>query len=214
MPRSKSRRIAGLDNLPNFLNDCRGYAGKWAAAYFGNDYPLVAELGCGKGEYSIKLAQLFPQKNFIGIDIKGARLWRAAGDAAALGLVNVVFVRARAEQVDLLFGQAEIDELWLPFPDPFPKRRHEAKRMTGLEFLRKYRRILRPGGRLHLKTDDEGMFEFSQRELRLENWRIVAAIPDVHGSGMADDLIAFQTGYERRHLAAGKKIGYLAAAPG
>ncbi len=213
MPRSKSLKIAALKCLPHFLNDCRDYTGKWAAAYFGNDRPLVAELGCGKGEYSLKLAQLFPLKNFVGIDIKGARLWRAASDAAALGLANVVFVRARVEQVDSLFGPAEIEEIWLPFPDPFPKRRHQAKRLTGPEFLRRYRRILRPGGRLHLKTDDEGMLDFSQRMLRQENWRIVTVIPDVHGSGLADQLLVFQTDYERRHLAAGRKIGYLAALP-
>ncbi len=213
MPRTKSSKIAELEKLPHYLKECEKYAGKWAAAYFGNDHPLVIELGCGKGEYANWLARLFPHKNFIGIDIKGARLWRAAGDSATLGLTNVVFIRARAEQIDRLFGPAEIDEIWLPFPDPFPKRRHVSKRMTTPDFLRRYRRILRPGGKLHLKTDDAGMFDFTREMLLREGWKINVFVPDLHGSGVVDEVIGFRTDYERRHLAEGKTIGYLSALP-
>ncbi|HAT65760.1 MAG TPA: tRNA (guanosine(46)-N7)-methyltransferase TrmB, partial [Flavobacteriaceae bacterium] len=131
--------------------------GNWKKDFFKNDHPLVLELGCGKGEYSVNLAKEFPQKNFLGIDIKGARFWRGAKTALEEGLKNVGFLRTQIELIEHCFAENEVDEIWITFPDPQIKYKRTKHRLTNEEFLDKYRKVIRPKGVIHLKTDSEFM---------------------------------------------------------
>ena len=182
--------------------------GHWNEVMFHNDNPIVLELGCGKGEYTIALAERFPQKNYIGIDIKGARLWKGAKYATQHALPNVAFVRTRVELVESLFAENEIGEIWLTFSDP--QERKPRKRLTHPRFLESYRRFLAPGGILHLKTDSRLLHHFTLETARCNGLTVLAADPDIHGHGPADELLQIETFYEKNFKAQGIPITYLA----
>lgn len=185
--------------------------GKWADTHFKNDHPITLELACGRGEYSIGLGRLFPERNFIGVDIKGARIWQGAKIALAENLSHIAFLRTRIEQLRLFFSPGEVSEIWITFPDPFPQNGKANRRLTAPPFLDTYRALLPSGGYVHLKTDDPGLFQFSVET--------VAAYPGAEIEFQHDDIyslpelpypeLAIKTYYERQHLSVGKTIKYL-----
>lgn len=186
------------------------YKGKWVKDFFKNDKPLVLELGCGKGEYSVGLAQAYPEKNFLGIDIKGARFWRGAKTALEEGLDNVGFLRSQIELVDLLFGENEVDEIWITFPDPQIKYKRTKHRMTNSEFLQKYKKILKPEGVVNLKTDSEFMHGYTLGLLHGEGHEVIQANHDVYKNEYSPkEVVGIQTFYEKQYLDQGKPITYV-----
>ena len=189
----------------------KGFAhrGKWDA-FFGNTNPLVLELGCGKGEYSIGLAKMFPDRNFIGIDIKGARLWRGAKTALEEQLENVAFLRSQIELIDLLFAPDEISEIWITFPDPQIKYKRTKHRLTNQSFLEKYQYILKDGGVIHLKTDSEFLHGYTLGLLHGLGHEILYANNHIYRQeGSAAEVTGIQTFYEQQYLEAGKPITYI-----
>ena len=187
-----------------------GLKGAWSREVFDNVHPITLELGCGKGEYTISLARRFPERNFIGIDIKGARIWRGAKTAQEEALKNVAFLRTRIELILSFFSRDEVEELWITFPDPQEKRRRWKKRLTGPRFLNLYRQFLVDNGTIHLKTDNNLLYRYTLRLLRHNNLEIVHEADDLYTSEMADDLRTIRTHYESQYLEEGKTIHYLA----
>ncbi len=184
--------------------------GKWAEAHFKNNNPITLELACGKGDYAIGLAQSFPERNFIGVDIKGARIWRGAKTALELGLPNVAFLRTRIEQIALFFEEKEVDEIWITFPDPFLRNSKSNRRLTSPMFLKHYRKILKPGGFVHLKTDDPTLFDFTLEVLQEEkDVRIVYQDHDIYAKPLPMPELEIKTFYEKQHLAIGRTIKYV-----
>ena len=180
---------------------------QWHEDFFKNDHPIVVELGCGKGEYTVGLAEQYPGRNFVGIDWKGARLWRGSKTVSEKGLKNVGFVRTMVDHVEQIFAPGEIAEIWITFPDPQVKK--ERLRLTAPVFLAKYRNILAPEGIIHLKTDDQFFYSYTIEVIRQQNLTLLWATDDLYQSGTTDDVISIQTYYETRWLEMGKKICYL-----
>ncbi len=184
--------------------------GRWNSEFFKNDNPIVVELGCGKGEYSVGLAQRFPNKNFVGIDIKGARFWRGAKTASDTDLNNVAFVRTQIEIIDGIFAENEVSEFWITFPDPQIKYKRTKHRMTNTEFLQLYKRILKPDGVMNLKTDSEFMHGYTLGLLHGEGHEVLYANHDVYkNEGSPEEVTAIQTFYENQYLKVNKAITYI-----
>ena len=189
--------------------------GKWADGFFHKARPIVLELGCGRGEYTVGLARLFPDKNFIGVDIKGARMWSGATEALREGLPNVAFLRTHIEFIDRFFGPDEVAEIWLTFSDPQMKK--VTKRLTSTFFLQRYRRFLVDGGRIHLKTDSNFLFTYTRLMVEHNHLPLVYATDDLYhtpltGSDEAEGLqrlLGIQTYYEQQWLSRGLSIKYL-----
>ncbi|MDE6570587.1 MAG: tRNA (guanosine(46)-N7)-methyltransferase TrmB [Alistipes sp.] len=184
--------------------------GHWAHDFFGNDRPVVLELGCGKGEYTVALAQRDPSRNYIGIDIKGARMWRGAKTATERGMTNVAFLRTRIEFIDSLFGEGEVAEIWITFPDPQLKTRRAAKRLTSPDFLARYARLLATDGQIHLKTDSQHLYAYTQAVIARFGLACRTADPDIYRSGLAErePVLQVKTAYESRFLGMGLPITY------
>jgi len=192
------------------LSDALKLKGNWSKKFFKNENPLVLELGCGKGEYSVNLAKAYPDVNFLGIDIKGARFWRGAKTALEENLNNVGFLRTQIELVDLIFEESEVAEIWITFPDPQIKYKRTKHRLTNKDFLRKYKKILKPNGVVHLKTDSEFMHGYTLGLLHGLEEEIEYAHHDVYGSqGTPEAVTNIQTFYEQQYLEIGKKITYI-----
>ncbi|MCB0468893.1 MAG: tRNA (guanosine(46)-N7)-methyltransferase TrmB [Aequorivita sp.] len=184
--------------------------GNWRKDFFKNKNPLVLELGCGKGEYSVNLAKTNPDVNFLGIDIKGARFWKGAKTALEKGLHNVGFLRTQIELVDHIFDENEVDEIWITFPDPQIKYKRTKHRLTNQDFLRKYKKILKPSGVVNLKTDSEFMHGYTLGLLHGLEEEIEYAHHDVYGSQGAPEAVTnIKTFYEQQYLEIGKKITYI-----
>ena len=191
--------------------------GRWNADMFEKDQPIVLELGCGKGDYTIALARRHPEMNFIGVDIKGARLWKGAKEATEQAMGNVAFLRTRIEFIEAFFGPGEVSEIWLTFSDP-QLRGSENARLTSPLFLQRYSRFLKPGGIVHLKTDSRFLYEYTQSVIRANNLEILASGTDIYQDGLRTgyelpDLPAVfevQTFYESMFLKMGLPITYLA----
>ena len=182
--------------------------GHWREQYFKNSNPIVLELGCGKGEYTVGLAQRYPDINFIGVDIKGARLWRGAKTAIEEPLPNVAFIRTRIELIDRFFGPGEVSEVWVTFCDPQPKK--PGKRLTSPRFLATYRRFLATGSTLHLKTDSQELYEYTLNEvLPNEECTVLFSTADLYNTPYEGEAKLTQTFYERMFLAEGKPITYI-----
>ncbi len=183
--------------------------GDWKA-FFKNENPIILELGCGKGEYTVELAKRNPNKNYIGIDIKGARFWKGAKDAQEKGLDNVAFLRMQIELIDLLFGQHEVDDIWITFPDPQIKYKRTKHRLTNPVFLKKYQHILKPDGVVNLKTDSEFMHGYTLGLLQGLGQEIVYSNHDVYkNAGSPPEVLEIQTFYENQYLEKGKPITYI-----
>ena len=186
------------------------FKGQWRQKFFKNKNPLVLELGCGKGEYTVGLAEKYPNKNYIGIDVKGARFWRGAKTAKDNQLSNVAFVRAQIELIGFLFEASEVDEIWITFPDPQIKYKRGKRRLTNPDFLKRYKHILNQTGVVHLKTDSEYMHGYTLGLLQGLGHEIQYANHNVyHQEGSPDEVTQIQTFYEKTYLEKGKAITYL-----
>ena len=184
--------------------------GNWNASYFKNNNPLVLELGCGKGEYSVALAQKYPKKNFIGIDIKGARFWRGAKTAVVENIPNVAFIRTQIELIDYVFAENEVDEIWITFPDPQIKYKRTKHRMTNSVFLKKYKKVLNKNGVVNLKTDSEFMHGYTLGLLHGGGHEVIYSNHDVYKlEGSPEDVTNIQTFYESQYLEQNKPITYI-----
>jgi tRNA (guanine-N7-)-methyltransferase len=187
-----------------------GMKGNWNAKFFKNSNPIVLELGCGKGEYSVGLAAKFPNKNFVGIDLKGARFWRGAKTAVETGLTNVGFIRIQIELIDKVFAENEVDEIWITFPDPQIKYKRTKHRMTNSEFLQLYKKILKPNGIMNLKTDSEFMHGYTLGVLHGEGHEVLYANHNVYvNEGSPEEVTSIQTFYENQYLAINKAITFI-----
>lgn len=180
--------------------------GKWHT-HFGNHNPIVLELGCGKGEYTVGLAEKFPDKNFIGIDIKGARMWRGATEALNKNLKNAAFLRTHIELIDQFFGKNEVSEIWITFPDPQMKKTN--KRLTSTRFMNEYSKILVPNGIVHLKTDSNFLYTYTSAMIEENKLNIIFNTDDLYNSGITDDILQIQTFYEQQWRARGIDIKYI-----
>lgn len=181
--------------------------GRWNEAYFHNDHPIVLELGCGKGEYAVGLGKRFPDKNYIGVDIKGSRMWTGARQVEAEHLPNVAFLRTSIEIIDRMFAPGEVSEIWITFPDPQMKKVN--KRLTSTRFLQNYRHILKDGGLVHLKTDSPFLYSYTRELVRVNVLPVEVDTDNLYQSGLADDILEIKTYYEQQWLSRGLTIKYL-----
>ena len=187
----------------------RGFAlkGKWQEEFFKNDNPITLELGCGKGEYTVGLAKKYPNRNFIGIDLKGARMWHGAKIVQEEGLKNVAFIRTKIDQILYFFAKMEVDEIWLTFSDPQPK--HERRRLSSPRFLNLYREILKPEGIIHQKTDNRELFDYTLSVVKFFNLPLDYSTFNLYSSAFKDDASMIQTYYEKIFLKEGIPINYM-----
>ncbi len=214
--KNKLKRFKENETFPNVLQPTReevvgdfSLKGKWNT-FFKNDNPIVLELGCGKGEYTIALAEKNPNKNFIGIDIKGARFWRGAKTAIENDMQNVAFIRTQIELVDHIFAENEVDEIWITFPDPQIKYQRTKHRMTNSTFLKRYDHILKEDGIMNLKTDSEFMHGYTLGLIHGEGHEIIHANHNVYkNEGAPEEVTSTQTFYEKQYLEVGKPITYI-----
>lgn len=186
--------------------------GKWHQEFFKNNNPIVLELGCGKGEYSVSLAEKYPDKNFIGIDIKGARFWRGAKTAIESGMNNVAFVRTQIELIDYAFAENEVSEIWITFPDPQIKFRRTKHRLTHPDLLRKYHYVLNKDGIVHLKTDSEFLHGYTHGIIQMEGHDVLISSHNVYhpdNKELPEEITSIQTFYEQKFLEVNKNITYI-----
>ncbi len=186
MPRRKLQRFKENQIFPNLyqpdyeeLKTGFFLKGKWRELYFKNNHPIILELGCGKGEYTIALAERFPEKNFIGIDLKGARIWVGCRAAIDKGLGNVSFIRRHISGIEHLFDPAEVDEIWITFPDPHLREREARKRLTSPEYIARFAKVIKPGGIIHLKTDNQLLYDYTLDVAREHHFEIVSHSDDI-----------------------------------
>jgi len=209
MPKKKLARFAELDTFSNTLQYPQEIQGKWHNEVFGDSRPIVLELGCGKGEYTIGQAQRFTEKNFIGVDIKGNRIWRGAKTALDHGLTNVRFLRTQIELIPAYFAPGEVQEIWITFPDPQPNNPKTKKRLTSHQFMERYRQFLAPGGIMHLKTDNRMLYEFTLEVIAEKKMHLLAHTDDLDHSPLLDDVLSIRTYYETLFRGKGMPIHYI-----
>jgi tRNA (guanine-N7-)-methyltransferase len=184
--------------------------GRWAAEHFQNSQAITLELACGRGEYTVALAKAYPERNFIGVDIKGARIWKGANAALEENLANAAFLRTRIEQIAAFFTPGEVDEIWITFPDPFLRNSKVNRRLTSMAFLDRYRQLLKPGGLVHLKTDDPTLYEFTlEVAAEYPHVELVHHQDDIYAQPLFLPELEIKTYYERMHLAESKTIKYV-----
>lgn len=205
----KLERFAEIATFNNaFQKDCE-LKGKWNAEYFKNENNIVLELGCGRGEYSVALARMFPEKNFIGVDVKGNRIWRGAKTGLEENLTNLAYLRAQIELLPDYFAENEVSEIWITFPDPQPQISREKKRLTSPRFIENYRRIVKPNSIIHLKTDNEALYLYTLEILDQMKINPITKTNDLYSSDILSEILEIKTTYESKYLREGKKITYL-----
>lgn len=211
MAKRKLQRFAEIGTFNNVLELEAGkpFKGNWKKEFFKNTNPLILELACGKGEYSVNLGRKYPEKNFIGIDYKGNRIWVGAKMAVDESLTNVGFLRIQIQQIMDYFAPEEVDEIWLTFPDPQAQSPLERKRLTNPQFLLKYKTILKPEGPMHLKTDNEGFYEYTLEKIAEGKHQIETQTTNVYQTHPQDEILSIKTHYERLYLQKGKNINYV-----
>ena len=211
MGKDKLRRFAEVATFANVhqLDEGKELKGCWAEKHFQNKQPIVLELACGKGEYTVNLARLFPEKNFIGVDYKGNRIWRGAKTALEENIPNVAFLRIQIESILDYFEKGEVSEIWITFPDPQPQISREKNRLTSPRFLEKYKEVLKPGGIIHLKTDNDGLHAYTAEKIDQLGLALHARTEDLYQSEFADHVLSIKTYYEKKYLASNKNINYL-----
>jgi tRNA (guanine-N7-)-methyltransferase len=222
--RNKLQKFAELLSFPNVYENFDAKApqltgangeevdlkGKWNELHFQNDQPITLELACGGGEYTLGLGRMYPERNFIGVDIKGARIWKGARVALAEQLDNVAFLRTRIEQIAYFFAPGEVDEIWITFPDPFLRKSKANRRLTSARFLETFRKILKPGGLIHLKTDEPNLYEFTLEVLsKSTTYELLYHDDDIYSKPLPMPELEIKTYYEGMHLEAGKRIKYV-----
>ena len=211
MGKDKLRKFAEIETFANVyeLDAGKSLKGKWSKMHFKNDAPLVLELACGKGEYTVNLAQLFPAKNFIGIDYKGNRIWRGAKTAIEESIYNVAFLRIQIEQILDYFDANEVSEIWITFPDPQPQISREKKRLTAPRFLEKYKVILQESSPINLKTDNDDFYAFTLETIEQLGLKLHVRTEDLYRSDLVDEVLSIKTYYEKKYLAHDKNINYV-----
>lgn len=216
MGKNKQERFEQISNFDNVLeiNDYQKEEspkprGLWGKKIFQNSNPITLELACGKGAYTLELARRYPNRNFVGIDIKGSRIWKGAKRARQEQLHNVRFLRIYIDHLQEYFAEEEVDEIWITFPDPYPKGSDRTKRLTSHKFLDQYRRLLSEPGLVHLKTDSAPLFEFSKRSIQRFGGTILEEVTDVYKGESDGSEIFIQTDFEQKHLSKGRTIKYL-----
>lgn len=217
MGKDKLRRFAENLTFKNFVQPefeeifhrDHPLKGRWREDFFHNDNPIVLELGCGRGEYTVALAAKFPDRNFIGIDIKGARMWRGAKTATENEMPNVGFLRTRIEFINSFFAEGEVDEIWVTFPDPQLRKARIKKRLTGPLFLGYYSQFLKEGAAVNLKTDSQHLHLYTRAVAEHNALPIEVCDNDIYGHGTADEVLSIKTTYETRFLSEGLPITYL-----
>ena len=192
---------SAVENVPFEMQE------HWHERFFKNNNPIVLELGCGRGEYTVGLGKMFPDKNFIGVDIKGARMWTGATDSLREGMTNVAFLRTNIEIIERFFAPGEVSEIWLTFSDPQMKK--ATKRLTSTYFMERYRKFLKDGGLVHLKTDSNFMFTYTKYMVEANHLPVDFITDDLYHSGLADDILSIRTYYEQQWLDRGLTIKYL-----
>ncbi len=222
--RNKLKKFAEILSFPNVFENFNvkdnvltgkdgaqiDYTSGWNNFYFKNQNPIILELACGRGEYSLGLAKRYPQTNFIGVDIKGARIWQGAKIALEENLHNICFLRTRIEHISDFFKPGEIDEIWITFPDPFLKKSKANRRLTSGFFLERYRQILKPKGLVHLKTDSPELYEFTKEVISLDDkCKILYDNNDIYSKELDFPELDIKTYYEKSHLKDGRKIKYI-----
>ena len=208
MGQKKLKRFAELLTFPNVLQYPEGVAGKWNA-HFKNENPIILELACGKGEYAVGLAELNGGKNYIGVDLKGNRIWVGAKKALNIGLNNVAFLRTQIDRIAEYFEPGEVEEIWLTFPDPQLRFSRAKKRLTHPKFLRFYQKIMKPGGIIHLKTDSPALYNFTLQVIHLYELELIADLDDVYAQDELDPVLKIKTHYEGLDIAQSNRIHYL-----
>lgn len=215
MGKNKLAKFANMEEYPHVFqypfavlkHKDFGMKGKWNEQFFKNDNPIVLELGCGKGEYTVGLAKLFPEKNFIGVDIKGARMWTGAKQSLEEEMTNVAFLRTHIELIDRFFVKGEVAEIWITFPDPQMNKVN--RRMTATRFMQLYRNILAEDGVIHLKTDSNFMFTYTSAMADLNELPVLYKTDDLYASDLVDDILSIQTYYENQWISRGLTIKYI-----
>lgn len=209
MGKNKLKRFAEMKNFGNTYEFPENMAGTWHAEIFKNTNPIILELACGRGEYSVSLAKFNPETNIIGVDIKGSRLWRGAKSALEEGLKNAAFLRTYIERIGTYFGPGEVSEIWITFPDPHPPAGKSKKRLSSLRFLQEYTHFVKDGGIIHLKTDDDLLYTFTKAGAEFLGVSVLEDVDDVLKDRSDDALLSIRTTYELRWIMEGKKIHYL-----
>lgn len=215
MGKNKLKKFAEMETFDNVFQypfavverDGFPLKGRWKSDFFNNDNPIVLELGCGKGEYAVGLARRFPDKNYIGVDIKGARMWTGAKAAVKEGISNVAFLRTNIELIDRFFEAGEVSEIWITFPDPQMKK--VRKRLTSTRFLDLYRNILIDNGIVHLKTDSPFLYTYTDALVKLNAFSTEVNTADLYNSDIVDDILEIKTFYEQQWLDRGLSIKYI-----
>lgn len=215
MGKNKLKKFAEMETFDNVFQypfavverDGFPLKGRWKSDFFNNDNPIVLELGCGKGEYAVGLARRFPDKNYIGVDIKGARMWTGAKAAVKKGISNVAFLRTNIELIDRFFEAGEVSEIWITFPDPQMKK--VRKRLTSTRFLDLYRNILIDNGIVHLKTDSPFLYTYTDALVKLNAFSTEVNTADLYNSDIVDDILEIKTFYEQQWLDRGLSIKYI-----
>ena len=222
MGKNKLKKFAEMETFHNvFQPPYEPMAGHWRDRYFQNDHPIVLELGCGRGEYTVGMAERYPEKNFIGVDIKGARMWAGAKEAEQKELRNVAFLRTNIEFITEFFAADEVDEIWITFCDPQMKK--ATKRLTSTYFMQRYQRIVKPNGLIHLKTDSPFLYTYTTEMLRLNPYPVLCSTDDLYGEKSDESIVpvqgkeialfadakALQTHYEKQWLDRGMSIKYI-----
>lgn len=207
--KNKLQKFEDLKSLDNVLEFPENIKGKWNETVFQNNNPITLELACGKGDYTIALSELYPDKNFIGVDIKGSRIWVGANKANKEKITNAAFLRVYIEQLTDYFEKQEIKEIWITFPDPYLKKSKAKKRLTSTRFLNMYRELLPKDGKVHLKTDSPSLFEFTMEVLEMEKINVRSYSKNIYAEESIEPLLQIQTYYERMHLKEGRDIHYI-----
>jgi len=208
MGHKKLIRFAELETFDNVLQFPGNIKGKWGE-FLKNENPIVLELACGKGEYAVGLGALYPQKNFVGIDIKGSRIWVGAKKALENKLHNVAFLRTQIDQVHEYFSKAEVSEIWITFPDPQLRKSKAKKRLTHPKFLRLYQQFLKQGGNIHLKTDSPALYEFTKRVIEMYGCVLHDDHEDLYHSETISEELKIKTHYESLDIAQSNRVHYL-----
>jgi tRNA (guanine-N7-)-methyltransferase len=208
MGQKKLIRFAEISTFPNVLQYPTGMPGHWKV-FLKNSNPITLELACGKGEYAVGLGKLFPERNFLGLDLKGNRIWVGARKAQEEGLTNVAFVRTQIDKITDYFAPGEVQEIWITFPDPQLRTSKAKKRLTHPIFLRRYQQILAPDGYIHLKTDSPDLYDFTKKVIELYGLLLLEDVPDVYAKGSDRPELMIKTHYEGLDIAGSRKVFYL-----